>query len=117
MRKIDKSIDFNFIYDEVEELYSDFGRTSIDPVVLIKIVLIQYIFGILSIRQTVRDIQDLPTFNKNYERRFKNTEIFTNIFVKILETVEKEGFLVPEQVYIDSTHIKASGKQEKIQKS
>ena len=29
-------------------------------------------------------------FNKNYERRFKNTEIFTNIFVKILEMAEND---------------------------
>jgi len=40
LRKIDKSINFNFIYNEVAELYSDFGRPSIDPVVLIKIVLV-----------------------------------------------------------------------------
>ncbi|MCR3761960.1 transposase, partial [Clostridium felsineum] len=126
LRKIDKSIDFNFIYDEVAELYSDFGRPSIDPVVLIKIVLVQYLFGIPSMRQTIREIQvniayrwflgysmsekipHFSTFNKNYERRFKNTDVFTNIFVKILEIAEKEGFLALEQVYIDSTHIKAS---------
>ena len=41
-RKIDKYIDFTFIYDEVKDLYSeDNGRPSIDPVVLFKIVFIQ----------------------------------------------------------------------------
>ncbi|EDK35547.1 Predicted transposase [Clostridium kluyveri DSM 555] len=52
LRKIDKAINFDYIYDEVAELYSNFGRPSIDPVVLIKIVLIQYIFRIPSMRQT-----------------------------------------------------------------
>lgn len=42
VRKIDAAIDFSFIYDLVKDLYSeDKGRPSIDPVVLIKIPLIQ----------------------------------------------------------------------------
>ena len=41
-RKIDKYIDFSFIYDEVKDLYcEDNGRPSIDPVVLFKLVLIE----------------------------------------------------------------------------
>src|SRR5688572_31981290 len=55
VRKIEASIDFDFIYDLVETYYSkDQGRPSIDPVVLIKIVLIQYLFGIRSMRQTIK---------------------------------------------------------------
>ena len=57
IRKIDAALDFNFIYDEVAELYSAFGAPSIDPVVLIKIVMIQYLFGIPSMRQTIREIE------------------------------------------------------------
>ena len=48
-RKIDKYIDFTFIYDKVKDLYSeDNGRPSIDPVVLFKLVFIQTIDGIKS---------------------------------------------------------------------
>ena len=57
LRKIDKIIDIDFIYDEVEELYSVVGRPSIDPFVLIKIVMIQYLFGIPSMRKTIRKIE------------------------------------------------------------
>ena len=47
LRKIDRYIDFSFIYDLVEEKYStETGRPSIDPVVLIKIAIIQFMFGI-----------------------------------------------------------------------
>ena len=58
LRKIDACIDFSFIYDLVEEKYSqDNGRPSIDPVTLIKIPIIQYLFGIKSMRQTIKEIE------------------------------------------------------------
>lgn len=58
LRKIDRYVDFEFIYDLVEDLYClDNGRPSIDPVILFKIVLIQYFFNIKSMRQTIKDIE------------------------------------------------------------
>ncbi|MFE8703615.1 transposase, partial [Cytobacillus sp. FJAT-54145] len=48
VRKLEPAIDFSFIYPMVENLYSGLGRPSIDPVVLFKMVFIQYIFGIRS---------------------------------------------------------------------
>ena len=57
LRQIDAAIDFNKIYEFVEELYSkDNGRPSIDPVVLFKIVLIQHIYGIPSLRRTLEEV-------------------------------------------------------------
>lgn len=57
-RKIDKYIDFNFIYDEVKDLYClDNGRPSIDPVVLFKLVFIQTLNGIKSMRKTCEKIK------------------------------------------------------------
>ena len=95
VRKIDVAIDFNFIYDLVEDKYSaNTGRPSVDPVVLFKIVFIQYMFGIKSMRQTIKEIETnlayrwflgygfkdkiphFSTFGKNYSRRFENTDIF-----------------------------------------
>src|SRR3712207_7377461 len=52
IRKIDAAIDFSFIYEKVKPFYSSIGKPSIDPVVLFKIILIQYLFGIRSMRQT-----------------------------------------------------------------
>ena len=93
LRKIDRSVDFSFIYDLVEDKYSsDNGRPSIDPVMLIKIPIIQYMFGIKSMRQTIKDIEvnvaykwflgldffdpvpHFSTFGKNYKRRFEDTD-------------------------------------------
>ena len=69
---IGSAIDFGFIYDEVRHLYcSDNGRVSIDPVVLFKIVLIQYTFGIRSMRQTIKEIE-AKHYQEELEREIEN---------------------------------------------
>ena len=58
LRLIDQAIDWSFIYDLVIDKYSaDNGRPSMDPVMLIKIPFIQYLYGIRSMRQTVKEIE------------------------------------------------------------
>ncbi|PKK39712.1 hypothetical protein ABB02_01052 [Clostridiaceae bacterium JG1575] len=53
LRKVDRLVDFNFVYDLCKYLYSeDDGRPSIDPVILVKLALIQKLFGIRSMRKT-----------------------------------------------------------------
>ena len=132
VRKIENAIDFSFIYDLVEDLYClDNGRPSVDPVVLIKMVFIQYLFGIRSMRQTIKEIetniayrwflgydftQPIPhftTFGKNYVRRFQGTDLFEKIFTRILEEACHHGFVDPSVLYIDSTHVKASANKKK----
>ena len=57
LRKIDTVVDFTHIYDLVEDLYChDNGRPSVDPVVLVKMVMIQHLYGIKSLRQTAKEI-------------------------------------------------------------
>ena len=57
VRKLEACIDWNFIYPPVEHLYSKVGRPSIDPVVLFKMVFINIIFGINSMRRTSKEIK------------------------------------------------------------
>ncbi|MGZ7196509.1 transposase, partial [Streptococcus pyogenes] len=58
LRQVDEVIDFNFIYELVEDTYStDNGRPSLDPVMLVKIPLIQCLYGIRSMRQTIKEIE------------------------------------------------------------
>lgn len=134
VRKIDKVIDFEFIRDAVKDLYcKDNGRPSIDPVVLFKIVFIQFLFGIKSMRQTIKEIEvnvayrwflkiglldSVPhysTFAKNYERRFKESKIFEEIFDNILNQVIENGLLKEETIFVDSTHIKAYANKRKVE--
>ena len=57
LRKIDAAVDFNRLYEMVEPLYSeDNGRPSVDPVVLFKMVLIQHLYGLPSLRRTADEI-------------------------------------------------------------
>ena len=132
-RKVDKYIDFTFIYEEVKDLYcSDNGRPSIDPVVLFKLVFIQALDGIKSMRQTCKKIKvdaeyrwflgipfgiDTPhfsTFSKNYERRFKGTDIFEKIFINIVKQAQKYGML-NDEFFMDSTHRKANANKNKYE--
>lgn len=58
LRLIYKAIDFSFIYDEVDGLYAagEKERPGMAPVVLFKIIFIQYLFGIRSMRQAIKEI-------------------------------------------------------------
>lgn len=57
LRKIDKAVDFKHLYEMVEPLYSeDNGRPSVDPVVLFKMVLIQHLYGLPSLRRTAEEV-------------------------------------------------------------
>lgn len=57
LRKIDAAVDFNRLYEMVEPLYSeDNGRPNVDPVVLFKMVLIQHLYGLPSLRRTADEV-------------------------------------------------------------
>lgn len=135
LRAIEASIDFEFIYDEVKDLYSEnHGRPSIDPVVLIKLIMLQALYGIRSMRQTIQEVEvniayrwflgyglqeQIPhfsTFGKNYERRFRESDLFEKIFAKVLEEAIKCGFIKTDSVFIDATHVKASANKNKYTK-
>jgi len=135
LRVIDKAINWNFIYELVEEKYCpDNGRPSMDPVMLIKIPLIQYLYGIKSMRQTIKEIEvnvayrwflgldmldsvpHFSTFGKNYTRRFKDTDLFEQIFAKILEDCMKFHLVDTDTIFVDSTHVKACANNKKMRK-
>ena len=135
LRIIDKALNWNFIYDLVEDKYShEIGRPSMDPVTLIKIPLIQYLYGIRSMRQTIKEIEvnvayrwflgldmmdkvpHFSTFSKNYTRRFKGTDLFEQIFSHILEQCYRFRLIDPQEIFVDSTHVKARANNKKMQK-
>lgn len=52
LRKLEKALDLSFVYDETRKLYSHrCGRPPIDPIVLVKYLLVGYLYGIPSERQ------------------------------------------------------------------
>ncbi len=67
-------------------------------------------------------IPHFSTFSKNYERRFKDTDIFEKIFFRIVEEISAKGLIDETNVFIDGTHIKANAnnhryKKEMVEKS
>ena len=131
LRKIDRAVDFDRIYDFVEDLYClDNGRPSIDPVILFKMVLIQHLYGIRSLRRIAEETSmnvayrwflgyslndttpHFSTLSYNFRNRFK-AETVDKIFNWILDEIANEGYLNPEAVFIDGTHIKANANTKK----
>ena len=132
LRKIDRAVDFTHIYDIVKELYStDCGRPSIDPVVLFKMVLIQHLYAIPSLRKTAQEVRfnvayrwflgypmnettpHFSTISYNFKHRFGEQTI-DDIFYWILNEIESAGYLDAEAVFLDATHIKANANIKKV---
>ncbi len=132
LRKIDASIDLSFINEKTRSLYSqDKGRYCVEPVVLFKIVLLQYLYGIKSMRATIKQCetdasfrwylgipfgQPVPhysTFSQNYLRRYVNTTIFEEIFETILNLAVKKKLVSGRDLFTDSTHIRANANSRK----
>ena len=109
LRKIDASVDFSKLYEFVEDLYcEDNGRPSIDPVILFKMVLIQHLYGITSLRR----VAHFSTLSYNFRKRF-NRETVDKVFYWILDEIAEAGYLNTEAVFIDGTHIKANANTKK----
>nr|WP_295956500.1 IS1182 family transposase [uncultured Agathobaculum sp.] len=131
LRKIDRAVDFNRLYEMVEPLYcEDNGRPSVDPVVLFKMVLIQHLYVLPSLRRTAEEVslniayrwflgyslqEETPHFSTvsyNFRHRFTE-ETVDQVFRWILEEVAEAGYLSPRAVLIDGTHIKANANTKK----
>jgi transposase len=135
LRKIDRAIDFNFIYDKVKDKYClDNGRPAIDPVVLFKMLFIGYLFGIRSEQQLIREIEvnvayrwflgftltdKIPhasTFSQNRRRRFNDSPVYQEIFDEIVIQAVRRKMVDGKTLYTDSTHMKASANKGKYDK-
>jgi transposase len=131
LRKIDNAVDFTRIYDFTEKLYCvNNGRPSVDPVVLFKMVLLQHLYGLPSLRRTAEEVSlnaayrwflgytwrektpHFATLSYNFKHRFSE-ETIEEVFNWILYEIEHAGYLSPEAVFIDGTHIKANANIKK----
>lgn len=104
LRKVDQSINFRFIYDLVEPLYSKIGRPSIDPIQLFKLLFINHLYGYNSMRRTIEEtkvnlayrwfiglgveesVPHFSDFSKNYTRKFSQLVDVIHPITGVLET-------------------------------
>jgi transposase len=132
LRKIDGAVDFNFIRDRVKHLYcEDNGRPALDPVVLFKLLLLGYLYGVRSERQLMREVEvnvayrwflglklrdkvpDASTLSQNRRRRFSESTIYQEIFDQIVELAVNKDLASGTVLYTDSTHLKANANKNK----
>jgi transposase len=133
LRKIDGVVDFSFIHGRVKHLYcEDNGRPALDPVVLFKLLLLGYLYGVRSERQLMREVEvnvayrwflglrlrdkvpDASTLSQNRRRRFAQSTIYQEIFDEIVLLAAKKGLASGAVLYTDSTHLKANANKNKF---
>jgi transposase len=123
---IDKYIDFSFLLEKVRPYYSDDNGRPTDPLILFKMMFIGYIYGIRSERQLEREIRTnvayrwflglkfkdtVPhhsTISWNRQLRFKDTNIFQDIFDEIVLFAMNHKMVGSRVLFTDSTHLKAN---------
>ena len=136
LRKLDATVSFDFVYEIMAPLYSDRGRPSVDPVLLIKMLLVGYFYNIDSERKLEEEVKyniayrwflglnfdgrvpDHSTFSQNRRRRFHGHEVFREIFERIVQECVEAGLVTGENVGMDSTHIRANAdnhNQERVE--
>ncbi len=126
LRLVDQYIDFGFIKDKVRHLYSHTGRPSIDPEILLRMLLIGYLYGITSERRLCEEVKmhigyrwfvglsledkvpDHSTFSKNRHERFSENDVFQKIFDEIVQQCINKGLLTGKHLTVDSTYIRAN---------
>lgn len=131
LRFIDRHIDFAFVREALKASYSHTGRPSVDPEVLLRILLIGYLYGITSERRLVEDVgmhlayrwftglgfdQEIPhhsTFSKNRHGRFQESPLFLNLFERIVQQCMEVGLVKGAELSVDSTQIRADASPDR----
>ena len=126
LRLIDRHIRFDFVREKLKNSYSDTGRPSIDPELLLRILLIGYLYGVTSERKLVEELQmhlawrwftglsfdqEIPhhsTFSKNRHGRFLESNLFQQLFEEIVDRCREAGLVEGEHLSVDGSFIPAN---------
>src|ERR1700723_390056 len=130
LRLIDKHISFEFVRQQLQDSYSETGRPSIDPELLLRILLIGYLYGITSERKLVEELrmhlawrwftglgfdQEIPhhsTFSKNRHGRFQESKLFEELFEQIVARCLEAGLVEGNNRSVDGSFVEANASKE-----
>jgi transposase len=130
LRLIDQHIDFSFVRERLTEFYSATGRPSIDPEVLLRLLLVGYLYGITSERRLLQEVhmhlayrwfsrlgfeQEIPdhsTFSKNRHGRFRKSGVFRTVFEEIVQRCLEAGLVEGRSLAVDGTLVGANASQQ-----
>jgi len=131
VRKIAAVLDLSWVHAELAPYYSRLGRPSIDPVLMIRMLIVGYVFAIRSERQICREVQvnlayrwfcdlgledpipDHSAFSRARNERFRESDIFRCIFERVVETSIKAGLVGGEGFAVDASLIEADANRQR----
>jgi transposase len=131
VRKIGALLDLSWVYAELAPYYSEIGRPSIDPVLMIRMLIIGYVFAIRSERQICREVQvnlayrwfcdlgledaipDASTFSRARNERFRESDIFRRVFERIVGSCIEAGLVGGEGFAVDASLIEADANRQR----
>lgn len=131
LRQIDQFLDFSELREHLALYYSHTGRPSIDPELMIRMLLIGYCLGIRSERQLCMEVRlnlayrwfcklsiadpvpDHSTFSKNRHGRFRESEAFRHVFEQVLKRCIAEGLIGGEGFAVDASVVKADASRQR----
>ena len=126
LKQIDKKINFDFIYELAAPYNATTGRKSVDPVMMIKMLLIGYLYGIKSERRLAEEVNlniayrwfcglelsdkvpEHSLFSQNRRRRFCDSTLFRDIFNRIIIECIEQGVVTGENIVSDGSFIPAN---------
>src|SRR5215475_837127 len=130
LRLIDRYVSFAFVREKLRASYSETGRPSIDPEVLLRILLLGYVYGITRERKLLEELrmhlawrwftglgfdQEIPhhsTFSKNRHGRFQESKLFEELFEQIVRQCIEVGLVGGKQLSVDGTFVEANAAKE-----
>lgn len=131
LRGIDRFIDLSDLRQHLASFYSHTGRPSIDPELMIRMLVIGYCFGIRSERRLCEEVHlnlayrwfcrlgledripDHSTFSKNRHGRFRQCDAFRHVFESVLRRCMSEGLVGGEGFAVDASVIKSDANRAK----
>ena len=131
LRGIDRCLDLGELRRHLAPFYSDTGRPSIDPELMVRMLIVGYSFGIRSERRLCEEVHlnlayrwfcrlgledalpDHSTFSKNRHGRFRESEAFRQVFESVVERCMKEGLVGGEGFAVDASVIKADANRSR----
>src|SRR6266852_6338809 len=126
LRLIEKHVSFAFVREKLKDSYSETGRPSIDPELLLRILLFGYLYGITSERKLVEELrmhlawrwftglgfdQEIPhhsTFSKNRHGRFQESKLFEQLFEEIVARCLEAGLVQGDNLSVDGSFVEAN---------
>jgi len=130
LRSIDRFVEFGELRRELAPFYSTLGRPSIDPELMIRMLIVGYCFGIRSERRLCEevhlnlayrwfcrlgldgDVPDHSTFSKNRHGRFRHSDLLRRVFETVLRRSIREGLVGGEGFAVDASLIKADANRQ-----